>query len=104
MEHFESIQAARQLPQKLFFVCHYKRRRSAIRGANVFVFQLSIERFEGDEKQVAVLLADDGTQIDFPKALLPKGVNAGDILTLTIKKDAEATKKVAEQTSAVQTS
>ena len=35
---------------------------------------LSIDRFEGDKKQIAVLLTDDGTQINFPKALLPKGV------------------------------
>jgi hypothetical protein len=35
--------------------------------------RLSIDRFEGDKKQIAVLLAEDGTAIDFPRALLPKG-------------------------------
>ena len=64
--------------------------------------QFSIDRFEGDRKQVAVLLTDDGTQVNFPKALLPKGVKAGDILTLTMEKDSEATKKVAKETRAVQ--
>ena len=65
-------------------------------------FRLSIDRFEGDKKQIAVLLADDGDQINFPKGLLPKGVKAGDILSLTIERDAEATRQVAEETRAVQ--
>jgi Protein of unknown function (DUF3006) len=64
--------------------------------------RLSIDRFEGDKKQVAVLLTDDGTQVNFPKTLLPKGVRAGDILSFTIEKDAEATEKVAQETRAVQ--
>ena len=55
--------------------------------------RLSIDRFEGDKKQIAVLLTDDGTQINFPKTLLPKGVKAGDILSLTIERDAEATRQ-----------
>jgi len=33
--------------------------------------RLSIDRFEGDKKQIAVLLAEDGTAINFPKALVP---------------------------------
>jgi hypothetical protein len=64
--------------------------------------QLTIDRFEGDKKQIAVLLTDDGTQLTFPKKLLPKGVKAGDILSLTIEKDNEATKKVAKDTLALQ--
>jgi hypothetical protein len=64
--------------------------------------QLSIDRFEGDKKQVAVLLTDDGTQINFPKALLPKGAKAGDVLSLTIKRDVQATEKVAQETRTVQ--
>src|SRR5215813_11551798 len=31
--------------------------------------RLSIDRFEGDRKQTAVLLTDDGTPINFPKGL-----------------------------------
>jgi hypothetical protein len=38
--------------------------------------RLSIDRFEGDRKQIAVLLADDGTPINFPKALLPLAFDA----------------------------
>ena len=64
--------------------------------------RLSIDRFEGVRKQVAVLLTDDGTQINFPKPLLPKGSKAGDILSVTIERDLEATKKLAQETRAVQ--
>lgn len=64
--------------------------------------QLTIDRFEGSGKHVAVLLTDDGETINFPRALLPKGAEAGDVLTLTIERDAEATKRVAEETRRVQ--
>jgi hypothetical protein len=64
--------------------------------------RLSIDRFEGRKKEIAVLLTDDGTQIDFPKRLLPKGVNTGDILSFEIERDLEATRQVAEHTRAVQ--
>jgi hypothetical protein len=64
--------------------------------------RLSIDRFEGDKKEIAVLVADDGTAIDFPRALLPKGVKAGDLLTLQIERDAEGTRKLAEDTRKVQ--
>jgi Protein of unknown function (DUF3006) len=63
--------------------------------------RLSI-RFEGDRKQIAVLLADDGTAINSPKTLLPKGVKAGDILILQIERNVEATRKVAADTRQVQ--
>ena len=63
---------------------------------------LSVDRFEGDKKQVAVLLADDGTQINFPKALLPKGTKAGEILKFQIDRDLEATRGLADKTKAVQ--
>ena len=65
---------------------------------------LSIDRFEGDKKQITVLVTDVGDQINFPKARLPKGSKAGDILTLTIERDAEATRKLAQDTRAVQES
>lgn len=64
--------------------------------------RLSIDRFEGDRNQVAVLLADDGTQINFPRSLLPKGSKAGDGLSLVIERDIEATRQVARRTCAVQ--
>jgi hypothetical protein len=64
--------------------------------------RLSIDRFEGDRKQIAVLLAEDGTSVNFPRALLPKGARAGDILTLQIERDTGATRKLADRTRKVQ--
>jgi hypothetical protein len=64
--------------------------------------RLSIDRLEGDRKQIAVLLADDGTAINFPKALLPRGARPGDILTLQIERDTEATRRIADATKRVQ--
>jgi hypothetical protein len=49
--------------------------------------RLSIDRFEGGRKQVAVLLADDGIQINFPRNLLQKVVKAGDVLSLVIERE-----------------
>jgi hypothetical protein len=64
--------------------------------------RLSIDRFEGDKKDIAVLLTDDGEQVNFPKKMLPRGAKAGDVLTLSLERDAEATRQVAEQTRQVQ--
>ena len=36
--------------------------------------RLSLDRFEGENKSIAVLLTDDGDTINFPKSLLPAGV------------------------------
>jgi hypothetical protein len=63
---------------------------------------LSIDRFEGDRKQIAVLLTDDGDQINWPRKLLPRGAKAGDVLSLEIERDIEATRQVTEQTRKVQ--
>jgi hypothetical protein len=63
---------------------------------------LSIDRFEGDGKEIAVLLTDDGQTINVPRSLLPKGCHAGDVLTLTLERDAAATKRVADETRKVQ--
>jgi hypothetical protein len=71
-------------------------------GVSALNLHLTIDRFEGDRKQLAVLLTDDGTQINFPRKLLPKGVRAGEVLSFKIEHDVEATKQVAEQTRAVQ--
>ena len=71
-------------------------------GADAMRLRLSLDRFEGDKKEIAVLLADDGTTIDFPKRLLPKDARAGDILALTIERDAAATKQMADATRKVQ--
>jgi hypothetical protein len=71
-------------------------------GVSALKISLSIDRFEGRKKEIAVLLTDDGDLINFPRKLLPKGVKAGDILSVSIDMDAEATRQVAEQTRAVQ--
>ena len=64
--------------------------------------RLSIDRFEGDGKQIAVLLTDDGQTINFPRALLPKGCRAGDVLALNLERDTEATRRVSEETRKLQ--
>lgn len=64
--------------------------------------ELSLDRFEGKTKSIAVLLTDDGESIHLPRALLPPGAKAGDILTLTLERDVEATRKVTEETRQVQ--
>jgi hypothetical protein len=64
--------------------------------------RLSLDRFEGDKKNIAVLLTDDGTSINLPKRFLPRNARAGDILAVTIARDAAATKQVAVSTRAVQ--
>jgi hypothetical protein len=64
--------------------------------------RLSIDRFEGEKKQFAVLITDDGQQFNIPRGLLPRRAKAGDVLTLQIEVDAQATRDVADQTKRVQ--
>ena len=64
--------------------------------------RLSLDRFEGKNKSIAVLLADDGTTLNVPKAFLPKGARAGDVLVLIIERDAEETARLAAQTRQIQ--
>lgn len=61
--------------------------------------RLSIDRYEGD---LAVLVTDDGRQINVPTDLLPDGCKAGDLLNVTIERDPGATKKLKAATRAVQ--
>jgi Protein of unknown function (DUF3006) len=63
---------------------------------------LSVDRFEGKSRPIAVLLTDDGESINMPGSLLPPGVKPGDVLTITIEHDAEATRKLADETRRVQ--
>jgi hypothetical protein len=74
----------------------------AHQGGRTVTIRLSIDRFEGDKKLIAVLIADDGTAINFPKALLPKGVKAGDLLAVQIERDRAATRRLAADTRKVQ--
>jgi hypothetical protein len=46
----------------------------------IVTIRLTMVRFEGEGKRIAVLLAEDGTTINFPKALLPNGVKSGEVL------------------------
>jgi hypothetical protein len=62
-------------------------------------FTLSFDRYEG---RFAVLLTDDGTQLDFPKELLPKGAKPGDMLSFSIEVDREATESLKKGTQALQ--
>jgi hypothetical protein len=64
--------------------------------------RLTIDRFEGDDKSVAVLVADGGGQITIPRGWLPKGAEAGDVVSLSITRDARATRAVVEKTTKVQ--
>lgn len=64
--------------------------------------RLSIDRFEGEGKRIAVLLAEDGTPINFPRSLLPRGARAGDVLTFLIERDVAATRRVTLETRKLQ--
>ena len=64
--------------------------------------RLSLDRFEGKGKQIAVLLTDDGETLNLPKAILPPGTKLGDVLTLTLERDDGATSQVADETRRVQ--
>ena len=53
---------------------------------------LSLDRFEGKGKEIAVLLTDDGETLNIPRSLLPAGSKPGDVLTLSLEHDAGATR------------
>ncbi len=63
---------------------------------------LSIDRFEGKGKSIAVLLTDDGETLNIPRSMLPPGVKPGDVLTVSLEVDAEATRQLAQETRQVQ--
>jgi len=64
--------------------------------------RLSLDRFEGKGKEIAVLVSDDGNTLNLPKSFLPAGTQPGDVLTLSLERDALATRQVAEETKRVQ--
>ncbi len=63
---------------------------------------LSLDRFEGRGKEIAVLLTDDGETLNIPRALLPPGSKPGDVLALSLEHDAEATRELADETRRAQ--
>jgi hypothetical protein len=64
--------------------------------------RLSLDRFEGDNKEIAVLVNDEGEIVNLHKSFLPPGTKPGDALTLTLERDAVASRRVAKETRRVQ--
>jgi hypothetical protein len=65
-------------------------------------FLLSLDRFEGNSKQIAVLVTDDGQTLNVPRALLPPGSKPRDVFSVSLELDPAATAQLADQTRAVQ--
>jgi hypothetical protein len=63
---------------------------------------LSLDRFEGKGKQIAVLVTDEGDTVNIPRSLLPPSAKPGDVLSLSLEVDAAATAKLAAETRRVQ--
>jgi hypothetical protein len=63
---------------------------------------LSLDRFEGARKSIAVFLTDNGETLNLPGSLLPSSAKPGDVFTLALEHDPEATRRLAEQTRRVQ--
>ena len=63
---------------------------------------LCVDRFEGKDHSIAVLLTDDGESVNMPRSVLPPDLKAGDVLTFAIEHDREATHKVAGETARIQ--
>jgi len=64
--------------------------------------RFSLDRFEGTDPELAVLLTSDGTEITLPREMLPHGCRPGEILSCTLQRDLQATQKLAEETRALQ--
>jgi hypothetical protein len=63
--------------------------------------RLSIDRFEGRGKKIAVLVTDDGRSILWPRDLLPRGAKAGEVLSITLERDLKATAEVAQEAKTI---
>jgi len=59
--------------------------------------RLSIDRFEGPRRSIAVLLLEDGRTILIPRDLLPRGARAGEVLAMDLARDQKASAEVARQ-------
>lgn len=66
------------------------------------MIQLAVDRFEGKNKETAVLVDESGRSIDLPRDFLPKGTKAGEVLSLTIERDMESTGRLATETRSIQ--
>ena len=65
------------------------------------MIRLSIDRFEGRRKEIAVLVTEDGRSILFPRVLLPRGSKAGEMLSMDLARDLKGTAEVARQAKAL---
>jgi hypothetical protein len=63
--------------------------------------RLSIDRFEGPRRSIAVLLTEDGRTILLPRDLLPRGSKAGEMLSMDLARDLKGTAEVARQARAL---
>jgi hypothetical protein len=72
--------------------------------SNVKTLAVSVDRIErtAGRGELAVLLGPDGTPINVPRGLLPDGVQPGDVLQVTFRRDLEATRRVGARTRQVQ--
>src|SRR5690606_14097897 len=50
----------------------------------IMSIRLAVDRFEGRDKQLAVLVADDGRTVVVPRTLLPTGSRGGEVLRVTL--------------------
>jgi hypothetical protein len=64
--------------------------------------RLSVDRFEGRAKETAVLVFDDGQTLNLSTSALPEGTQPGDVLTLTLERDAVAARRLADETKKLQ--
>jgi hypothetical protein len=58
--------------------------------------EVTIDRFEGTK--AVLLYGEDGMCINWPRELLPEGLQEGDVLSINLKKDGKATQKAMKQT------
>ena len=63
--------------------------------------RLSIDRFEGRRREIAVLLTEDGRSISLPRKLLPRGSKAGEVLSMDLERDPEGTAEVVREAKAL---
>ena len=57
--------------------------------------EVTIDRFEGTK--AVLLYGEDGMCINWPRELLPEGLQEGDVLSINLKTDGKATHKAMKQ-------
>ncbi|MGL5206213.1 MAG: DUF3006 domain-containing protein [Acidaminococcaceae bacterium] len=58
--------------------------------------EVIIDRFEGGK--AVLLYGEDGKAINWPRELLPAGLQEGDVLSISLQKNNKATEKALKQT------